>query len=187
MWVYVYIYICLCKCVRMCLECVCMSVYMWWWCLGGRGTDKGLFYFVAFSSYSFTQSYPILQVETLNLGEPKEFSPRWHLQTDFITNASLLSWGSLPSGTVRAVVQWVLRLILKQVMCPSWKLWPKYEAETLSRAQRETAIHQEAPQHSLKTCKFQLPCLNFQQPDPLDSAGPVRALLRNTKVGLNWS
>lgn len=54
-----------------------MSVYMWWWCLGEGDLDEvAVFILLPFISFSFTQSYPILQVETLNPGEPKEFSPR---------------------------------------------------------------------------------------------------------------
>lgn len=45
----------------MCLECVCMSVYMWWWCLGEGDLDEVAVFillpFIYFLSHKATPFY----------------------------------------------------------------------------------------------------------------------------------
>ena len=139
-----------------------MCVYVSWVCmyecvyvvvvLGGRGSGwSGRFYFVAFYLFSFTQSYPILQVETLSPGEPKEFSPRWHLQTDFITIAVLILAGSLPfKSDNKSCCTMSFEVNFKASHVPLLVLGPKYEAETLSRAQRKLQLIRRP--HRRKDC-----------------------------------
>ena len=126
-----------------------MGVYEWVYVvvvLGGRGSGwSGHFYFVAFYFFSFIQSYPILQVETLNLSEPKEFSPRWFLQTDFITNTALILARSLLFSDNGSCCTMSFEVNFKASHVPLLALSPKYEADS-KRCTEETAIYQEAPQ-----------------------------------------
>lgn len=150
-WVYAYnMYVCVSMCEYVSWVCMYECVYVVV-VLGGRGSGwSGRFYFVAFYFFSFTQSYPILQLETLNSGEPKEFSPRWHLQTDFITNAVLILTGSLPFSGNESCCTMSFEVNFKASHVPLLVLWPKYEAETLSRAQRKVQLIRRP--HRSKQC-----------------------------------
>lgn len=75
----------------MCLECVCMSVYMWWWCLGKGDLDEvAIFILLPFLPILSHTKLPHFTGGNIESWWTKEFSPRWHLQTDFNTNAVLI-------------------------------------------------------------------------------------------------
>lgn len=115
------IYMYVCVCVRMCLECVCMSVYMWWWCLGEGDLDEvAIFILLPFLPILSHKATPFYRWKHWILVNRKSFLPDDTSRQTSLQTLCLSSQEAFRLVTVRAVVQWVLRLILKQVMCPSW-------------------------------------------------------------------
>lgn len=101
--------------------CVCMSGYMWWWCLGEGNLDEVVIFillpFISFLSYKAIPFYRWKHWISVNR---KSFLPDDSSRQTSLQTRCLSSQEAFCLVTMGAVVQWVLRLILKQVMCPSW-------------------------------------------------------------------
>ena len=122
-WVYAYnMYVCVSVCEYVSWVCMYECVYVVV-VLGGRGSGwSGRFYFVAFYFFSFLshKATPFYRWKHWILVNRKSFLPDDTSRQTSLQTLCLSSQEAFRLVAMRAVVQWVSKLILKQVMCPSW-------------------------------------------------------------------